>query len=390
MPKRPSRPVTDVDGLEPVPVAPRTRISNLDALRGFAVLGILLMNGVSFGLPAAAYFNLSADGSASVIDRVIGVAGEIFIDHKMMGLFSVLFGAGVVLFIDRAETKTGHPVRLGLWRNFLLFGIGTLHLLVWEGDILVVYALCAPLVIAMRKLRPGTLFGVGVLAVMASPVVAVWAQSTVPMDGTGLGDFWYLTDVPMSDAVGVFLLVDFFGRAFGMMAIGVALYRLGALSAKLSVSRYRQMVGWGFGIGLPVAVIGVLMQVTGDFSPSIALLAEIPNSLATIPVVVAYIGLITLWNGRPQSAFHLHIRSVGRMALTNYLMQSVLGVVFLRLILGDVGLSRWGILVFVLGVWAIEIAWSKPWLDRFTFGPTEWLWRSLTYRKFQPFRVQEV
>ncbi len=96
MPKHPSREITNADGIAPVPVVPSARISNLDALRGFAVLGILLMNGVSFGLLTAAYFNLSADGSASVIDRVIGVAGEIFIDHKMMGHFSVLFGAVLV------------------------------------------------------------------------------------------------------------------------------------------------------------------------------------------------------------------------------------------------------------------------------------------------------
>ncbi len=350
------------------------------------MLGILLMNGVAFGLPVAAYFNLSADGSASAIDRAIGVLGEVFVDHKMMGLFSVLFGAGVVLFMDRAETKTGRPVLLGLWRNLLLFGIGTLHLLIWEGDILVVYALCAPLVIAMRRVRPWTLLTIGSFAVLVAPVIAVWAQSTIPMDGAGLGDFWFVADMPMSDAVGVFLLVDLFGRAFGMMLIGVALYRLGALSGKLRVSRYRRMVLWGFAIGLPIATIGVAIQVMSGFSPSLALVAEIPNSLATIPVVLGHVGLISLWNRRDETWFHLRIRAVGRMALTNYLMQSVLGVVVLRVIVADVDVTRRGVLLFVLAVWAAEIAWSKPWLDRFAFGPAEWLWRSLTYRKFQPLR----
>ena len=387
MPKHPSSPLPDTDGAEPLPVAPQGRVSNLDALRGFAVLGILLMNGVAFGLPAAAYFNLSADGSASVIDRMIGVAGEIFIDHKMMGLFSVLFGAGVLLFMDRAEAKTGSPVLLGLWRNLLLFGIGLLHLLLWEGDVLVVYALCAPLVIAVRKVRPGALFGVGVLAVLVAPLFAVWAQSTIPADGAGLGDFWFVTDVPMSDGVGVFLLFDYFGRAFGMMLIGAALYRLGVLSGRWSDARYRRMVAWGFGIGLPIAAIGVVIQVTSDFSPSVAIIAEIPNSVATIPVVLGYVGLITLWNRSRETAFHLRIRAVGRMALTNYLMQSVLGVIALQVLLGDIDLTRRVVLVFVVTVWALEISWSKPCLDRFAFGPVEWLWRSLTYRKLQPLRA---
>jgi uncharacterized protein len=384
--KRPSSPQVDADRLAPIPVAEQARISNLDALRGIAVLGILLMNGVAFGLPTAAYFNLSADGSASMIDRMIGVAGEIFIDHKMMGLFSVLFGAGIALFMERADARARRPVLLGLWRNLLLLGIGLLHELVWDGDVLVVYALWAPFVIAMRNMRPRMLFALGTLAVLASPPIAVWAQSTIPANGAGLGEFWFVGEAPVSGAVDIFLFVDFFGRAFGMMLIGVGLYRLGVLSARLPRSQYRSMVVWGFGAGLSIAAIGVAIQVFGEFSTSTALLGEIPNSFATIPVVMGYIGLITLWNRRQETPFLLRIRAVGRMALTNYLMQTVFGVIILQVILDEVDMSRRWIVVFVGVVWAVEIMWSKPWLDRFAFGPAEWLWRSVTYLKLQPLR----
>ena len=105
------------------------RVTNLDSIRGLAVLGILVMNAVSFGLVPAAYFNLSAGGNRSWLDWVIGAAGEVLVDQKTMALFSMLFGTGIVLFADRAATKSDHPVALSLWRNFLLLLIGLGRLL---------------------------------------------------------------------------------------------------------------------------------------------------------------------------------------------------------------------------------------------------------------------
>ena len=103
------------------------------------------MNVVSFGLPSAGYFNISAEGLGGPLDWAIAIFGEIFFDQKMMGFFSILLGAGIVMFADRAEVK-GHGVRrLSVWRSTLLLGIGVLHLLLWEGDVLLLYALCSPL-----------------------------------------------------------------------------------------------------------------------------------------------------------------------------------------------------------------------------------------------------
>ena len=170
------------------PIKSTARITNLDTIRGLAVLGILAMNAVSYGLPQAAYFNLAAAGSDSRLDWIVGGAGEIFVDQKMMGLFSMLFGAGIVLFADRTEAKGKRAWPLSLWRNGLLFAIGLMHAALWEGDILVVYAIAAPILIAMRKLRPRTLIVIGTLVVMWSAVLALIVQSTVPKDGTGLGD----------------------------------------------------------------------------------------------------------------------------------------------------------------------------------------------------------
>jgi uncharacterized protein len=153
-------------------------------------MGILVMNAVSFGLAEGAYHNLSDDGMATILDWIVGIAGEIFVDQKFMGIFSALFGAGIVLFADRAEAKGGRPILLSLWRNFLLLTIGLVHAVIWDGDILVEYALASPVLIALRKAKPKTLFIIGTEIVLLSPLSAWYTQSTIGADGTGLGGYW--------------------------------------------------------------------------------------------------------------------------------------------------------------------------------------------------------
>ena len=168
-------PASEVTSVAPTSTG---RITNLDTVRGVAVLGILLMNAVSYGLGTSGYFNLDASGSETWLDWLIGGFGEIFADQKFMGLFSLLFGAGIVLFADRVEAKGGRPVALSLWRNLLLLGIGLLHSLLWDGDVLVIYAIAAPFLILMRKLAPRTLLVAGTAIVMLSPISAAIAQSS--------------------------------------------------------------------------------------------------------------------------------------------------------------------------------------------------------------------
>ncbi len=367
------------------PTQESARNTSLDLIRGVAVLGILVMNAVSFGLAEAAYNNISFDGISNWLDWVVGVFGEVFVDQKFMGLFSALFGAGIVLFADRAEMKGRGPVRLSLWRNFLLLLIGLLHTLVWEGDILVVYALAAPILILMRRLRPTTLYVIGAAAVLMSPLLAVWAQGTVPTGGAGLGSSWGVAGVS-SDEVDLFFLADYFLRAVGMMLIGVGLYLTKVITGERPVDTYRRMAVWGLGIGVPLAALGVVFVAVNDFAPAVALIGLVPNTLATIPIFLGYIGVIVLWNLRAESTLKVRLKAAGRMALTNYLTQSILGVSVLTLLLGDVDLTRSMIAVFVLAVWALQLWWSKAWLDRFRFGPAEWLWRCATYRSWQPLR----
>lgn len=170
------------------------------------------------------------------------------------------------------------------------------------------------------------------------------------------------------------------------MLIGVALYRAEIVQGQRPAALYRRMTVWGLGIGLPLATVAMAVQELNDWQPSTALIGWGLNTLSTPLVALGYLGAITQWNQRPETVWHERIRGVGRMALTNYLTQTVLGILVLRVILDQGSLGRLALIGFVLAVWALQIAWSKSWLDHFRFGPCEWLWRVATYRRWQPIR----
>ncbi len=368
------------------PITRAERITNLDTVRGVATLGILVMNAVSFGLPFPAYFNLDYAGSNDWLDWVVGIAGEVLIDQKTMALFSLLFGAGIVVFADRAAAKGKRPVVLSLWRNLLLLGIGIAHASFWEGDVLTLYAICAPVLLLMRKRSARVLFITGGMAIVASAVAMAVTQAGLDDPSIDLGEYWVDENRPMSDAVGLAFIVDFGGRALGAMLIGVGLFRADVLQGRRPAAFYRRMAVVGFAVGLPLSILGVVIHAASGWSAEVALVGAVPNTLATIPLALAYVAVITLWNQRPDTWLHERFRAVGRMALTNYLTQTILGLLVLDQLIGKGEIGRAEIFVFILAVWILQVAWSKPWLETFRYGPFEWLWRVATYRRLQPIR----
>ena len=150
---------------------------------------------------------------------------------------------------------------------------------------------------------------------------------------------------------------------------------------------YRRTAIVGLAVGVPLAAAGVVVTAVNDYSREVAFIGQIPNTLGTIPFGLAYMSIIILWNNRGDSPLKRRLRAVGRMALTNYLAQTVLGVLVLTVLLGDVdAVNRSAVLAFVVAVWALQMWWSKAWLGCFLFGPAEWLWRVATYRSGQPLR----
>ena len=369
------------------PVRESARITSLDLIRGVAVLGILLMNAVNFGLGGAPYFNLSAGGSETPLDWAVGIFGEVFVDQKFMGLFSLLFGAGMILFIDRASRKGSRAVLLNLWRNGLLLLIGLLHFLVWDGDVLMVYAVSSVFLIALRKLPDRALIALGVAVFALSIVNTLIAQHLVDTADASLAGLWEPGEVADEEPVAGIFLLGFFLRALGLILVGAGLYRTGFMNGGLPAKTYRLTALAGLVVGLPLAAAGVVITAVNDYSREVAFVGQIPNTLGTIPASLGYMCLIILWNNRADGWLKRRLRAVGRMALTNYLSQTVLGVLILTVLLGDADwLSRTAVLAFAFVVWALQMWWSQAWLSRFLFGPAEWLWRVATYRSGQPLR----
>ncbi len=374
-----------MDQANHLPTIQKERITNLDTVRGFATLGILGMNALMFGLVKPAYNNASAPGTENFFDWTFAIFGEIFIDQKTMALFSMLFGAGIVLFADRVESKGLKPIRISLWRNLLLAGIGFLHAMLWEGDILLVYGFCAPILLFLRKRSIRFLILSGIILFLLSIALGLTTQISVNEDNALLGDYW-AGSAPMGDEVVSWFLFDVFSRALGAMLIGVALYRSGFITGKSEHSTYKKGAIWGLSVGIALATFGVIIQGVMEYEPNVAIIGQLPNTVGTIPMAIAYVSLIAIWDRKPLSEFKVRIRSIGQMALTNYLTQTLFGVLLFATIFDKGDLGRSGIALFILCVWFLQILWSKSWLTHFRFGPAEWVWRSMTYRSIQPLR----
>ena len=382
-------------GQESRPLPETARITSLDLIRGVAVLGILLMNAVSFRYGLAPYLNLSAGGSETWLDWAIGISAEIFIDQKFMALFSLLFGAGILLFIERAERREGRPVLLNLWRNTLLLGIGVLHGLLWDGDVLIAYAISAVFLIALRKLPAKGLIVIGAVVFLLSIPNALLMQYIADTTDVSLVGLWEslggkerASTEGLAGAMFGLTLLSYFFRGLGLILLGAGLYRLGFMNGRMSPRTYWLTAAVGLSIGLPLAAIGVIVTGLSDYSRDVAFIGQVPNTIGTIPAALGLMSLIILWNQSDGMGARLKRRllAAGRMALTNYLSQTVLGVLLLTVLLGGVDVNRSGILLFCLAVWVLQLWWSQAWLERFQFGPAEWLWRVATYRRGQPLR----
>ncbi|MEC7665634.1 MAG: DUF418 domain-containing protein [Actinomycetota bacterium] len=362
-------------------------MTSLDLIRGIAILGILPMNALTWGFSDfAGYSNVRAVGTEQPFDWVIGIASKLFIEQKMMALFSLLFGVGVVIFWERAGSKTEHPNWLSLWRFALLFVIGSIHAAIWYGDVLTAYAISAPIVLLVHQRSPKILMAVGVGLVVLGSLSAALVQIGVNNGSFPIGEYWVPGGTPLleSDLLAWFY-ADAILRSLGLMLIGVSLYRLGIVQGTRPREFYKKMALWGLGVGLLLTCIGVAIHVVDRWSERTALTGHIPLGLGTIPMALGYLGVIVLWKN-DASKLQQRLQAAGRMAMTNYLSQTVLGISTLTVLAQEVELTRTMIFAWILLVWALQLWWSPWWLQRFRFGPAEWLWRCGTYRSRQPFR----
>jgi uncharacterized protein len=429
------------------PTHAEERISSIDVLRGVAVLGILLINIEDFGL---LHSNKSAAGTewvgvfvpAHLSHQAIAawVALRTLFEGKMRAIFSMLFGAGVVLLTSRLERR-GDGTRVAdiyYRRTLWLLAIGVAHAyLLWEGDILYGYAICGLFLFPFRHLAPRRLILLGALALAISvPRAAAVAvhrgdlraraaaasadkaagKTLTKAQNDAIADWEEITDdyQPGADTLRemnadyhagyghLFLrraqLVryvessDFYGWAFfdsmGMMLMGMGLLQLGVFGAARSRRFYLAMIAVGYGLGLPIGAAASYGFYINRFDPVKVVWLTATYDPARIAVAFGHIGAVMLivkssrlpWLTRT-------LADVGRMALTSYLGATLIcTTLFNGYGFGLFGsLRRHQLYLVVLGIWIAQLVFSCLWLRRFHFGPVEWLWRSLTYWRRQPF-----
>ncbi len=411
------------DQPEPVAVS-GDRIASLDFIRGIAVMGILAANIVGFGQPFQAYMYPGAFTTPhGAAEGWMWVAQFVAVDGKMRGLFSLLFGAGLYLFMEKAWER-GAGRRLQVRRLMFLGLFGLVHFfLIWRGDILFLYAcagLAALLFIGMsakRQLLLGILGYIGGACLYAGSTIPLQLLADRPADevpaamaekrqGLYQGIKAELADARVEAAlqerrsypavvahtvtrhwgdlaVSVFL---FAFETLPLMLIGMALYRFGLFGGGMDRGRVRR-AGWAgllAGGALTLWIALETRQAGLTYYGTLAAFAgwsAIPRLLMTLGLVA----LLALWGARARGWLASRISAAGRAAFTNYLGTSVVMMLVFHGWAGGLfgELTRGQLYLVVLATWALMLAWSQPWLARYRYGPLEWLWRCLTYgRRF--------
>ncbi|MBW6393431.1 DUF418 domain-containing protein [Billgrantia antri] len=394
----------------------RDRIEALDMLRGMALLGILIMNVQAFAMPQAAYMNPTAWGRLEGIDLVAWLVSHLFADQKMMALFSMLFGAGIVLFTERAEAAGRPAVALHFRRQSWLLLFGVVHAyLIWYGDVLFTYAVCGMLLYPCRRLSPAVqlMLGLALLAVASAIFLLLGGTMTAwpEAERLALQVEWHppaeqlqaeierhrsgwLEQLPyraeMAFEMQTFtLLVWGLWRAAGLMLIGMALYRLGVLTGQANRRVYMAMLAAALILGLPVVVYGIFWNFANDWGPHSLFFGAQYNHWGSVPVSLGWVACVMLaLKAAWFPGLARKLAAVGRTAFSQYILQSVLcSLIFQGYGLGWFGrVERSEQLVIVLALWLLQLWLAPLWMRHFQYGPLEWLWRSLTYQRAQPFK----
>ena len=428
------------------PTPDAARLGVVDLLRGVALTGILFMN--VFGFAMAPYATEAFRANPATLDFWVYAANSILLEGKMRALFGMVFGAGVFLFVRnkslsgwRLHALTGR--RMGL---LVVFGLLHAHLLLWSGDILYIYGICGVLVYLLRNLPPRWLLvAVPLVAVLdftgyqtyygdlrakrLAYVEAVAVQTrggvTTPAQTAALATWQELERTmipnraqaqeitrkmrgryaevasrvrPQAWRLETKLLYMELPDSVALMLLGLALLKLGFLAGTWELRTYRRLALLGYGLGLPLVVwvFAYHLAAAPTFEAGMAHMERTPvpwiELIYPFQRILLMLGhaslLVLLYRSGRLAALTSRFRAVGQMAFTNYIAHTVLSTLtFFGYGLGFYGkVAFWQTQVFALAVGAMALVWSPWWLARFRFGPLEWVWRSLTYLRLQPWR----
>ncbi len=403
------------------------RYVSMDAVRGLAVLGILVMNILGMGMPAYAYEDPTYYGGHEGADLWTWAVSSVLVEGKMRSLFAMLFGASALLIADRATGRPG-PLALHYRRMAWLFVFGLVHAyLLWWGDILTLYAVAGLFIFPLRKAPPWLLIGLGFVVLLvflalnlgdlldihtlanvanapgADPETVRLSRETInalaapaevatqQIAGFG-GGFVEALRARVAMALWLQLGPDsliWILEALGLMLLGMGLFRTGFFTLGWRAGSYLKMMAAGYLVALPIAAVMTFgIWKSGFELLTLNLLDALQGATwAVIGLAHASALLLLIRSGAAKPVIRL-LAAAGRMALSNYLMSSVITtLVFCGFGLGLYGkLSRFELMGLVAAIWGFILIWSAPWLARFHYGPFEWLWRSLARWKVQPFR----
>ena len=341
------------------PVKKNDRIVAIDVLRGFALMGILGANIMLFDVEKS---YLQGDWSIIIDDLTVGAASipfmiftVVFVMNKMMAVFSMLFGAGIILMTERIEQRGDSSRGVHYIRNLILFGIGLFHYnVLWFGDVLMIYAVSAFFLYPFRRFNAKKLIYAGSIG---------WLLITI-----------FITDDN----------IQYLFRAPAMMLLGMGLYRLGIINAKRESEWYKKIMFKSFTVGLLLCVVATVLMM-GEHGE----IGYFINNFGVPFMALGYVCLVMAicTSGKLPRA-QSRLAAAGQMALTNYLMQTVLGIIIIETmneIKGERVNAFWMMIAMFI-IWVVQLSYSSPWFKKFRFGPVEWAWRSATYRKVQSFR----
>ena len=388
------------------------RVGLLDSLRGFAILGILLINVQSFGLLSSAFLNPKALGEPPVADYSVWLITHLLVDEKFITILTLLFGAGIVLMAERSKLEAQEFERVFRRRMLWLLGIGLAHgLLLWRGDILTSYAICAMAAVHFRDRTPWQLLKIALVLLLVPTVIAVlmtiglhflpperlqeianahWLPSReVIRSEVALYTGPWLSTMGARALDGLtiqgwMLITERFWRVLALMLIGMALLRIGFLRGQWEPQQYRRIGLRALAIGLPLVALGVLLNEVFGWDLRYSLyLGDIANYWASALVAIGWIALLALlFQFNLLGRISLWLTAVGRLALSNYLLQTLIcASLFYGFGLGLYGeLDRPMLLLVVLGIWITQILLSIWYLKHFKVGPFEWAWRRASAR----------
>ncbi len=407
------------------PVQQQERAQILDVLRGLAILGILLNNIYGFSGYGFLTEEMRQQFNTFKADHFLNFLQITFVEGKFYSLFSLLFGIGFSIILIRNKQKGINPLPVFYRRLGVLLLIGAAHLyFLWQGDILLLYALVGLLLPLFRNCSNKTLLiwaTVFVLAPIAIDALRLWVKwspgdfllpiglsidekvgltednwrTYIFKKGSGFTEWWnwqqtsfiyryydLLNNNRIPKVLGMFLLGLYAGRK--MIYANLDHYR----------NLFKKMMLWGFAIGVPASFVMYLFEGDEKFIPSssLGMYDTVFYALSVVPLSLAYTASICLFWIKRKSISRLSVFApVGRMALTNYLVQTVVAS-FLFYGAG-LGLGqKFGLVVLfpiVIGIYAMQVLYSSIWLKHFQFGPLEWIWRQLTYGKRMPLRKPE-